>query len=52
MHHRNVAYRAIEDKHAFSPVLFSVRHMDRSPELETEGEIFYARCLNSSVCIL
>ncbi|MGO4474677.1 LysR family transcriptional regulator [Massilia sp. 2TAF26] len=34
MHHRNVAYRAIEDKHAFSPVLFSVRHMDRSPELE------------------
>lgn len=34
MHHRNVAYRPIEDKHAVSPVLFSVRHMDRSPELE------------------
>jgi len=32
--HRNVVYSAIEDKHAFSPVLFSVRHMDRSPELE------------------
>ena len=34
MHHRNVAYLPIEDEHAFSPVLFSVRHMDRSPELE------------------
>jgi DNA-binding transcriptional LysR family regulator len=34
MHHRNVVYRPIEDKHAFSPILFSVRHMDRSPELE------------------
>jgi DNA-binding transcriptional LysR family regulator len=34
MHHRNVAYLKIEDKYAFSPVLFSVRHMDRSPELE------------------
>jgi len=34
MHHRNVAYLQIEDKYAFSPVLFSVRHMDRSPELE------------------
>jgi len=34
MHHRNVVYLPIEDDHAFSPVLFSVRHMDRSPELE------------------
>ena len=34
MHHRNVIYRPIEDRHAVSPVLFSVRHMDRSPELE------------------
>jgi DNA-binding transcriptional LysR family regulator len=34
MHHRNVIYRPIEDKHAFSPVLFSIRHMDRSPELQ------------------
>lgn len=33
MHHRNVLYRPIQDKHAFSPILFSVRHMDRSPEL-------------------
>jgi len=33
MHHRNVVYRPIEDKHAFSPVLFSIRHMDRSPEV-------------------
>lgn len=34
MQHRNVTYLKIEDKYAFSPVLFSVRHMDRSPELE------------------
>ncbi|MRW89799.1 LysR family transcriptional regulator [Duganella sp. FT80W] len=33
MHHRNVVYRPLDDKHAFSPILFSVRHMDRSPEL-------------------
>ena len=32
--HRNVVYSEIADKHAVSPVLFSVRHMDRSPELE------------------
>jgi DNA-binding transcriptional LysR family regulator len=42
MHHRNVAYRAIEDKHAFSPILFSVRHMDRSPELENMLATVYA----------
>ncbi|MBB5606635.1 MULTISPECIES: LysR family transcriptional regulator [unclassified Janthinobacterium] len=34
MHHRNVAYRKLDDKHAFSPILFSVRHMDHTPELE------------------
>ena len=34
MHHRNVVYRRIEDKHAVSPIFFSVRHMDRAPELE------------------
>jgi DNA-binding transcriptional LysR family regulator len=34
MHHRNVVYRRIEDKHAVSPIFFSVRAMDRSPELE------------------
>jgi len=33
MHHRNVVYRKLQDKHAFSPILFSVRNMDRSPEL-------------------
>lgn len=33
MHHRNVEYRPLEDKHASSPILFSVRHMDRSPEV-------------------
>lgn len=33
MHHRNVVYRKLEDKHAFSPIFFSVRHMDRAPEL-------------------
>jgi hypothetical protein len=27
-------YRRIEDKHAVSPIFFSVRHMDGSPELE------------------
>jgi DNA-binding transcriptional LysR family regulator len=34
MHHRNVVYRRIEDRHAVSPIFFSVRAMDRSPELE------------------
>jgi DNA-binding transcriptional LysR family regulator len=34
MQHRNVMYRKLEDKHAYSPILFSVRHMDRSPELQ------------------
>jgi DNA-binding transcriptional LysR family regulator len=34
MNHRNVVYRKLEDKHASSPILFSVRYMDRAPELE------------------
>jgi DNA-binding transcriptional LysR family regulator len=34
MHHRHVVYRKLDDKHAVSPILFSVRHMDRSPELQ------------------
>lgn len=34
MHHRNVIYRPLEDKHAFSPIFFSARNMDRTPELE------------------
>ena len=34
MPHRNIVYRKLDDKHAFSPILFSVRHMDRSPELQ------------------
>ena len=42
MHHGNVVYRALEDKHAFSPILFSVRHMDRSPELEAMLATVYA----------
>jgi DNA-binding transcriptional LysR family regulator len=42
MHHRNVIYRKLEDKHAFSPILFSVRHMDRSPELENMLATVYA----------
>jgi DNA-binding transcriptional LysR family regulator len=42
MHHGNVVYRKLEDKHAFSPILFSVRHMDRSPELEALLATVYA----------
>jgi DNA-binding transcriptional LysR family regulator len=42
MHHRNVVYRKLEDKHAFSPILFSVRHMDRSPELENMLAVVYS----------
>jgi LysR family transcriptional regulator, benzoate and cis,cis-muconate-responsive activator of ben and cat genes len=33
MQHRHVVYRTLLDRHASSPILFSVRHMDRSPEL-------------------
>jgi DNA-binding transcriptional LysR family regulator len=42
MHPGQVVYRTLEDKHAFSPILFSVRHMDRSPELENMLATVYA----------
>ncbi|WP_020655307.1 LysR family transcriptional regulator [Massilia niastensis] len=42
MHHRNVVYRGLEDKHAFSPILFSVRHMDRAPELSDLLAVVYS----------
>jgi DNA-binding transcriptional LysR family regulator len=42
MHQGSVAYRPIEDRHAVSAVLFSVRHMDRSPELENMLATVYA----------
>jgi DNA-binding transcriptional LysR family regulator len=35
MHHRNVMYRKLDDNHAVSPIFFSVRYMDRAPELES-----------------
>lgn len=41
MHHRNVVYRRIEDKHASSPIFFSVRHMERTPELEQMLAVIY-----------
>ena len=34
MHYRSVVYRKLDDNHAFSPILFSMRHMDSSPELD------------------
>ncbi|MYM83475.1 LysR family transcriptional regulator [Duganella sp. FT50W] len=42
MHHRNVVYRKLIDKHAVSPIFFSIRHMDRSPELENMLAAVYA----------
>ena len=42
MHHRNVVYRKLDDKHAFSPILFSMRHRDRSPELDNLLAAVYA----------
>jgi DNA-binding transcriptional LysR family regulator len=41
MHRSDVVYRPLDDKHAVSPVLFSVRHMDRSPELENLLAVVY-----------
>lgn len=41
MHHRNIVYRQIDEKHAFSPIYFSARHMDRSPELEQMLAVVY-----------
>ncbi|WP_322403317.1 LysR family transcriptional regulator [Massilia luteola] len=42
MHHRNVVYRPLDEPHAVSPIFFSVRHMDRSPELENILAAVYA----------
>lgn len=42
MHHRSVVYRPLEDTHAYSPILFSVRQMDHSPELENMLAAVYA----------
>lgn len=41
LHRSDVIYRRLEDKHAFSPILFSVRHMDRAPELENILAVVY-----------
>ncbi|MCG2583581.1 LysR substrate-binding domain-containing protein [Massilia sp. TS11] len=42
MHQRNVIYRPLEDKHAFSPIFFSARSQDRTPELESMLAAVYA----------
>jgi DNA-binding transcriptional LysR family regulator len=42
MHHRNVVYRPLADRHVISPILFSVRHGERSPELENLLAATYA----------
>jgi DNA-binding transcriptional LysR family regulator len=42
MHHGNVVYRKLDDKHACSPIQFSVRHMDHAPELQTLLSTVYA----------
>ena len=42
MHHRSVVYRPLEDTHAYSPILFSVRQMDHSPELANMLAAVYA----------
>lgn len=42
MHHRNVVYRRLADQHVLSPILFSVRNGDRSPELENLLAATYA----------
>jgi DNA-binding transcriptional LysR family regulator len=41
MRRSDVVYRPLDDRHAVSPVLFSVRHMDRSPELENLLAVIY-----------
>jgi hypothetical protein len=41
MHRNDVVYRPLDDKHAVLPVLFSVRDMDRSPELENLLAVIY-----------
>ena len=42
MKRNNVAYRALTDRHAVSPVMFSVRKMDTSEELRNMLNTIYA----------
>jgi len=42
MHQSNVVYRKLDDKHACSPIQFSVRYMDHAPELEALLATVYA----------
>jgi DNA-binding transcriptional LysR family regulator len=37
----DVVYRPLEDRQAVSPIIFSARHMDRSPELINMLEVIY-----------
>ncbi|MFC4931563.1 LysR family transcriptional regulator [Massilia sp. GCM10023247] len=37
----DVVYRPLEDRQAVSPIIFSARHMDRSPELVNMLEVIY-----------
>ena len=41
MKRNNVAYRALTDRHAVSPVMFSVRKMDTSEELRNMLNTIY-----------
>lgn len=37
----DVVYRPLDDRQAVSPIIFSARHMDRSPELANMLEVIY-----------
>ena len=37
----DVVYRALDDRLAVSPIIFSVRQMDRSPELVNMLDVIY-----------
>jgi len=37
----DVVYRPLEDRQAVSPIIFSARHMDRSPELANMLDVIY-----------
>lgn len=37
----DVVYRPLDDRQAVSPIIFSARHMDRSPELTNMLEVIY-----------
>jgi DNA-binding transcriptional LysR family regulator len=37
----DVVYRPLDDRQAVSPIIFSARHMDRSPELVNMLEVIY-----------